>query len=295
VLIFKSLERCSNREAARNVRFRTDWQYALHLPLDYAGFDQNVIAEFRHRLLANGIESRIFNAIFKELRDLGYYKPRGIQHTDSIAIHTHCRDLRRIELMVETLRKAVHDLLRAAPDWTRATLPGVWEERYAQSCKSERMKEEDRQALAVTAGDDGQWLLDRLEQDDAGALRELDAVERLRSGDPRLHRYTRRLAAPHQVVNLGYDLAQLAPQLGDQIPPGDQGTATHRAAHLSDLRLRTLGDVYIGGVARHQGDHLGQLRIVLGPIHRQARPLAALCCLQRRPLRHQRPQRRQAS
>jgi hypothetical protein len=41
VLIFKSLERCSNRQAANNVRFRLDWKYALHLPLDYAGFDQN--------------------------------------------------------------------------------------------------------------------------------------------------------------------------------------------------------------------------------------------------------------
>ena len=181
VLIFKSLERCSNRQAANNLRFRLDWKYALHLPLDYAGCDQNVIAEFRQRLLANGVEARIFNAIFQELRDLGYYKPRGVQHTDSIAIHTHCRDLHRIELMVETLRKAVHDLLRAAPDWTRATLPGVWEERYAQPCKSERMKEEERQSLAVTVGDDGQWLLDRLEQDDTGDLRDIDAVETLRA------------------------------------------------------------------------------------------------------------------
>jgi transposase len=180
VLIFKSLERCSNRQAANNVRFRLDWKYALHLPLDYAGFDQNVIAEFRHRLLDNGVEARIFNAIFKELRELGYYKPRGIQHTDSIAIETHYRTLHRIELMVETLRKAVHDLLREAPDWTRATLPGVWEERYSQRCKSERMKEEERQALSVTVGDDGQWLLERLEQDDAGDLRDIDAVETLR-------------------------------------------------------------------------------------------------------------------
>jgi transposase len=73
VLIFKSLERCSNHQAANNLRFRLDWKYALHLPLDYAGFDQNVIAEFRHRLLDNGVEARIFNAIFKELRELGYY------------------------------------------------------------------------------------------------------------------------------------------------------------------------------------------------------------------------------
>jgi hypothetical protein len=32
VLIFKALARCSNRQAAINVRYRLDWKYALHLP-----------------------------------------------------------------------------------------------------------------------------------------------------------------------------------------------------------------------------------------------------------------------
>jgi len=180
VLIFKALERCSNRQAAINVHFRQDWKYALHLPLDYPGFDPSVLVEFRQRLLDNGVEARIFNAIFKELRELGFYKPRGIQRTDSTPIYTHFRTLHRIELMVETLRRAVFALLDEDPDWARATIPGVWEERYRQRCKSERLKEDERQALAVTAGDDGQWLLDRLNKDDAEHLRELDAIETLR-------------------------------------------------------------------------------------------------------------------
>ncbi|NJO82232.1 MAG: hypothetical protein HC828_05090, partial [Blastochloris sp.] len=181
VLIFKSLERCSNREAARNVRFRTDWQYALHLPLDYPGFDPSVIAEFRLRLLDNGAESSIFNRIFAELRAMGYYKPRGIQRTDSTHIYTHCRELHRIELMIETLRRAVFALLDADPDWTRATLPGVWEERYARRAKSERMQEDERERLSVVVGDDGQWLLAQLDALDDASLRELDAIETLRS------------------------------------------------------------------------------------------------------------------
>jgi transposase len=65
-------------------------------------------------------------------------------------------------------------------DWTRATLPVAWEERYARRCKSERLTEEERQSLAVVVGDDGQWLLDRLQQDDAADLSELRAVETLR-------------------------------------------------------------------------------------------------------------------
>jgi hypothetical protein len=125
-------------------------------------------------LLEHKAEGRIFNAIFAQL------KQRGIQRTDSLAIYTHCRLLKRIELCVETMRVVIKELLHRDGDWTRATLPADWEERYARRCKSERLSEEERQTLAVVVGDDGQWLLDRLAQEDAVHLAELRTVETLR-------------------------------------------------------------------------------------------------------------------
>jgi transposase len=95
-----------------------------------------------------------------------------------MAIYTHHRRLKRIELCVETMR-VIKELLHRAPDWTRAT-----RRRHGKNAtpggKAERLSDEERQALSVTVGDDGQWLLDRLEQEDATDLRELRAVETLR-------------------------------------------------------------------------------------------------------------------
>lgn len=156
VTIFQSLENLSDRKTVYNLRFRLDWKYALHLEPSYRSFDHTVLSEFRQRLLKHGAESRVFNAIFAQLKQLGFYKQRGIQRTDSLAIYTHHRLLRRIELCVETIRVCVKALLHDAPDWARATLPQEWEERYAKRCKSERMSEDERQALAAIVGDDGQ-------------------------------------------------------------------------------------------------------------------------------------------
>jgi transposase len=180
VTIFQSLEDLSDRKTVYSLRFRFDWKYALHLPPDYRSFDHTVLSEFRQRLMEHKAEGRIFNAIFAQLKQLGFYKQRGIQRTDSLAIYTHCRLLKRIELCVETMRVVIKELLHRDPDWTRTTLPADWEERYARHCKSERLSEEERQTLAVVVGDDGQWLLDRLAQQDAMHLTELRAVETLR-------------------------------------------------------------------------------------------------------------------
>jgi transposase len=159
VLIFQALEDLSDRAAVAALRFRLDWKYALHLPLTYPSFDHTVLGEFRKRLIQHKAEGRIFAAIFTQLKQLGYFKHMGIQRTDSIAVLTHHRLLHRIELCVETVRATIKSLLHHDPEWTRASLPATWEARYAKRCKSERMKEEERQALSVVVGDDGTWLI----------------------------------------------------------------------------------------------------------------------------------------
>jgi transposase len=180
VTIFKVLGDLSDRKTVYYLRFRFDWKFALHLPPEYTGFDHTVLSEFRKRLLTHDTEARVFNAIFAQLKQLGFFKQRGIQRTDSIAIFSHHRRLKRIELCVDTMRTVIKELLDTAPDWTRTTLPADWEERYAPRCKAERLSDEERAKLAVTVGDDGAWLLDRLDLDDAADLRELRSVETLR-------------------------------------------------------------------------------------------------------------------
>jgi transposase len=39
VSVFQFMEKLADRQAAQAVRMGLDWKYALHLPLDYKGFD----------------------------------------------------------------------------------------------------------------------------------------------------------------------------------------------------------------------------------------------------------------
>lgn len=111
---------------------------------------------------------------------MGMVKVRGTQRTDSMAVLSRARTLTRLGLVSDTIRVAVKTLLHADPEWTRRVIPPEWDKLYGPPCKSERMSEEQREEAKVRVGRDGQWLLDRLEEEDAAHLRELRDVETMR-------------------------------------------------------------------------------------------------------------------
>ncbi|NJO82239.1 MAG: IS1182 family transposase [Blastochloris sp.] len=180
VTIFQYLEDLSDRDAVLALKDRISWKYALHLPLEYASFDHTVLVEFRARLRRHGAEGRIFTAVLARLKALGMYKERGVQRTDSLAVESPTRPLRRLELVSDAIRVAVKELLRVDPDWTRQVIPLEWEKKYGRPCKTARMTAEEREKKSVHVGRDGQWLLDRLDEDDAAHLRELRDVATFR-------------------------------------------------------------------------------------------------------------------
>lgn len=162
VLALQALEDLGDRAAADAVRLRLDWKYALHLPLDYAGFDFSVLSDFRARLLAHDASARLFDTLLAQLRELGLLKRRGRQRTDSLAVLARIHLLTRIELVAETLRLAIRAVVQADPTWAKSSLPPAWEEWYGQRCVAERLSEAERTRLSTQTGRDGQWLLDRL-------------------------------------------------------------------------------------------------------------------------------------
>ena len=182
VLALQALEDLSDRAAAEAVRLRLDWKYALHLPLADQGFNFSVLSDFRERLVTHDASARLFDRLLEDLRALGLLKRRGRQRTDSLAIHTQARLLTRLELVVETLRLAVRDLLTTDPAWTQATLPPTWAATYGQRAVAERLSAAERTRLQTETGRAGQWLLDRLAEATTPApLATLPAVATLRT------------------------------------------------------------------------------------------------------------------
>ncbi len=188
VTVLQATEHCSDRIAAEMVRSRVGWKYALHLPLNYPGFDASVLCEFRQRLVSHHAERRVFDAFLRRLKERGFLKRRAVQRTDSLAIIAAVRELDLLELVMETLRLALEAITQHDPVWQKAHIPNDWLQNYGPWTQTERLIREsglrastEARRLLSRAGQEGFALLDALDSEEAAQHRGLAAVEVLQT------------------------------------------------------------------------------------------------------------------
>jgi transposase len=182
VTVLQFAENLSDRQAAEAVRARIDWKYLLGLDLTDPGFDFSVLSEFRARLLDGEAERGLLDILLTKLEELGLFKARGRQRTDSTHVLAAVRKLNRLERVGETLRAALNSLAVVAPEWLQAMAPEAWYERYGRRVENYQFPKTEtaRQDLAQIMGADGQHLLKALEAaSDHPWLREVPAVQML--------------------------------------------------------------------------------------------------------------------
>lgn len=183
ITLLQFAENLSDRQAADAVRSRLDWKYLLSLELTDPGFDFTVLSEFRTRLVAGAAELLLFETLLTCFREQHFLKARGTQRTDATYVLAAVRRLNRLELVGETLRRALNVLATVVPGWLRDHAEPAWVERYGARFELTRLpqREAERAALAQAIGADGCCLLTALWAPEAPAVaRELPAVEILR-------------------------------------------------------------------------------------------------------------------
>lgn len=180
VTIFQFLEDVPDREAAEMVVIRVDWKYALHLPLDYAGFHPTDLCNFRKRLVENEQEALVFDSMLKKVKALGFLKKKGKQRTDSTHVLAVVQKLSRLELVTETMRVALRAIQRAHEGWYQQVIPATFAEVYAETRQDYRLSDTERQAALRQTGADGFWLLDLIDRDGPPDIQTLAEVETLR-------------------------------------------------------------------------------------------------------------------
>ncbi|MBC8462599.1 MAG: transposase [Deltaproteobacteria bacterium] len=183
VTIFQYLEDIPDRTAALLVKTRLDWKYALHLPLDDAGFHYSDLCNFRQRLLAHSKDSLIFDQLLKKISSLGFLHKRGYQRTDSTHVLAVVRHLSRLENLSEGLRVAYAVLYGRKPSaqaiekadavFYQHKLPSLYKEHWSKpavlSVETEtsrvsdyQMTDDERKKELERLGKDIHWLLDFL-------------------------------------------------------------------------------------------------------------------------------------
>ncbi|MFF2429075.1 transposase [Streptomyces mirabilis] len=179
VSVLQYAEGLSDRQAADQVRARTDWKFLLGLELDDPGFDFTVLGDFRSRLITHGLEERVLEVVLARLSQAGLLRAGGRQRTDSTHVLAAVRTLNRMEFVGETLRAALEAPAAAAPGWLAPLIDSGWVERYGARVDNYRFpKEKDvRREWAEQVGRDGFALLDAIDGPTAPAwLREIPAV-----------------------------------------------------------------------------------------------------------------------
>jgi transposase len=111
------MEGMSDRQTADAVRARIDWKYALGMKLDDPEFEFSVLSEFRQRLARSPEKQVLLDEFLKELLRRGWLRARGKQRTDSTHVLAAIHSLNRLELVGETMRRALNELAEADPAW----------------------------------------------------------------------------------------------------------------------------------------------------------------------------------
>jgi transposase len=183
VVLLQFMEDLSDAEAAHMVSSRIDWKYFLGLELEDAGFDASVLCEFRGRVLAGALEQLFLQRLLAVAQVEGLLNHYDQQRSDATHVIARVRELNRLECVGETLYHALNTLATVVPNWLLTWVPAAWATRYGQSFENYRLprQRQARRELAVTIGQDGQYLLQTCYAAAAPAwLRELPAVETLR-------------------------------------------------------------------------------------------------------------------
>src|SRR3954451_19195138 len=120
VTVLQMAENLTDRQAAEAVRDKISWKDALGLELDDQGFDASVLAEFRSRVVAAGLEQRALDLLLAALVAEGLITPGGRARTDSTHVVAAGRNLNRRALAGDS-GGACAKRIAAAPPYGRPT------------------------------------------------------------------------------------------------------------------------------------------------------------------------------
>lgn len=164
VTAFQAAENLPDHRAAEAVRTRTDWKYALHLPLEGPGFDPLTLCEFRQHLLNDPAAQSAFQQILNHLAEIGLLRSLGNQRAEATEALTAVCTVSRLERLAEAMRMTLEALAVRQPEWLRTTTLPHWYERYNRVLATPllphcRKAQED---LARAIGMDARYLLDKI-------------------------------------------------------------------------------------------------------------------------------------
>jgi len=178
---FQYAEKLTDYQMVEAVRNRADLKYALHLPVNYPGFDSLALCEFHQRLFADPSNRLAYQELVDRLTEFGLLKTEKGQFLPVIQmLEAVCTGTRR-QRVVEAMYQALEALTFTDSEWLRQTALPHWYVRYSRRKRMTFWPNGKGEWLTMTheIGADIHYLLgeiDRSHQPKIASLREVQLL-----------------------------------------------------------------------------------------------------------------------
>ena len=181
VTIFQFTEGLSDRCAVEAIRARIEWKYALHLPLNYPGFERSVLCRFRQIILADPAGRAVFQQVLDRLAQTGLFRSLNAQQSESDEVVAAVCAIACLEQLIEAMHAILEALAAVEPRWLLTHSLPHWYERYNQVVAMQALptSRAEQLALAQAIGKDASHLLEAIATTD-GAVARLPESQSLR-------------------------------------------------------------------------------------------------------------------
>ena len=181
VTSFQAAEHLPDDQASEAVRSRTDWKYALHLPMESPGFEPSLLCHFRQEILTAPEGQTTFERLLLRLVELGL-NIEPARPTDIVEVLAAVCVLSRMEALLRAMSQALEGIAARRPDWLRANSLPHWYERYGHrpTFVPPTRSREVWEQIAGEIGSDAEFLLKSLLGVSAAGLEAMAEIQVLR-------------------------------------------------------------------------------------------------------------------
>jgi transposase len=179
---FQYAEELTDYQMVEAIRSRADLKYALHLPVNYPGFDPLALCEFHQRLYTDPSSRLTYQELVDRLTEFGLLKAKEGQTL--LVLHmleAICTSTRR-QRVVEAMYQALEALTITNTEWLRQITLPHWYERYSRRKRITFWLNGKGEWITMTQkiGTDIQYLLGEIDRSHQPAITSLREVQLLR-------------------------------------------------------------------------------------------------------------------
>lgn len=162
ITYFQLMESLPDHTAADALSNRIDWKYALHLPLNYSGWDAYFFCDFRQWLLKKQSRQQAMEKLISRLSQMSPAMGKSIFSLNTVQALTNICLLSRLEVVYQSVKRAIEALNSHGPLLLQEIILSNWYARFSEFERSMKLGADnsDLESFARLIGIDAFHLLD---------------------------------------------------------------------------------------------------------------------------------------